>query len=209
MTHISCRLTAKNRDQLRNPTLGNREGPWATFTFTSAFSGFHWWGMTLKCRTDGLWCTQERRIMGFAITRCAGMQLMRRPDCIVGDGLPSGVPPAFVIVASRFVWPCPPRMTGYSRRTCGHSQQAPSSVCRLSLRQTKHWRYTAAKRRDHDGLFSQRANCRSLKLHTSMTSVDRPRDTALAFQLALRSSDVTEETFRRHLKTFLYNCLDN
>jgi len=27
--------------------------------------------------------------------------------------------------------------------------------------------------------------------------------------VALRSSDVTEETFRRHLKTFLFNCLDN
>jgi len=32
MTHVTCRLTAKNRDQLRNPTLGNRV--WATFTFT-------------------------------------------------------------------------------------------------------------------------------------------------------------------------------
>ena len=31
MTHIICRLTAKYRDQLRNPTLGNRV--WATFTF--------------------------------------------------------------------------------------------------------------------------------------------------------------------------------
>jgi len=31
MTHITCRLTAKKRDQLRNPTLGNRV--WATFTF--------------------------------------------------------------------------------------------------------------------------------------------------------------------------------
>jgi len=27
--------------------------------------------------------------------------------------------------------------------------------------------------------------------------------------VALRSSDVTEETFGRHLKTFLFNCLDN
>jgi len=27
--------------------------------------------------------------------------------------------------------------------------------------------------------------------------------------VALRSSDVTEETFRRHLKTFLFNCFDN
>jgi len=31
MTHVTCRLTAKNRDQLRNPTLYNRV--WATFTF--------------------------------------------------------------------------------------------------------------------------------------------------------------------------------
>ena len=31
MTHVTCRLTAKNRDELRNPTLGNRV--WATFTF--------------------------------------------------------------------------------------------------------------------------------------------------------------------------------
>ena len=30
MTHINCRETAKNRDQLRNPTLGNRV--WTTFT---------------------------------------------------------------------------------------------------------------------------------------------------------------------------------
>ena len=29
MTHVTCRLTAKNRDQLRNPTLGNRV--WTTF----------------------------------------------------------------------------------------------------------------------------------------------------------------------------------
>jgi len=31
MTHVTCRLTAKNRGQLRNLTLGNRV--WATFTF--------------------------------------------------------------------------------------------------------------------------------------------------------------------------------
>jgi len=30
MTHITCRLTAKNRDQLRNLTLDNQV--WATFT---------------------------------------------------------------------------------------------------------------------------------------------------------------------------------
>ena len=31
MAHITSRLTAKNRDQLQNPTLGNRV--WVTFTF--------------------------------------------------------------------------------------------------------------------------------------------------------------------------------
>ena len=31
MTRVTCRLTAKNRDQLRNPTLGNRV--WASFIF--------------------------------------------------------------------------------------------------------------------------------------------------------------------------------
>jgi len=31
MTHVTCRLAAKNRDQLLNHTLGNRM--WATFTF--------------------------------------------------------------------------------------------------------------------------------------------------------------------------------
>jgi len=31
MTHVTCRLTARNQNQLRNPTLGNRV--WATFTF--------------------------------------------------------------------------------------------------------------------------------------------------------------------------------
>jgi len=43
MTHVSCRLTAKNRDQLRNPTLGSRV--WATFTFLFHIVSFlsHLW----------------------------------------------------------------------------------------------------------------------------------------------------------------------
>ena len=35
MTHVTCRLTAKNRDQLWNPTLGNRA--WATFVFYTLY----------------------------------------------------------------------------------------------------------------------------------------------------------------------------
>jgi len=36
MTHVTCRLTAKNRNQLRDPTLGNRV--WATFNFSLSFA---------------------------------------------------------------------------------------------------------------------------------------------------------------------------
>jgi len=39
MTHVTCKLTAKDRDQLRNPTLGNRV--WATFTFFYTRPLFH------------------------------------------------------------------------------------------------------------------------------------------------------------------------
>ena len=36
MTHVTCRLTAKNQDQLWNTTLGNRV--WATITFLCRIS---------------------------------------------------------------------------------------------------------------------------------------------------------------------------
>ena len=39
MTHVTCRLTAKNRDQLRNPTFCNRV--WATFTFLPTRKGVY------------------------------------------------------------------------------------------------------------------------------------------------------------------------
>ena len=39
MIHDTCRLTAKNRDQLRNPTLGNRV--WAAFYFFNVNDSFH------------------------------------------------------------------------------------------------------------------------------------------------------------------------
>jgi len=39
VTHVTCRLTAKNWDQLRNPTLGNRVS--ATFTFFPVLQVFN------------------------------------------------------------------------------------------------------------------------------------------------------------------------
>jgi len=53
MTHVACRLTAKNRDQLRDPTLGNRV--WASFSF------FNW-----KSTQD-------------AVFACAGQPSMKLP----------------------------------------------------------------------------------------------------------------------------------
>ena len=40
MTHFTCRLTAKNRDQLRNPTLGNRV--WAYIHLMDGVLGWQW-----------------------------------------------------------------------------------------------------------------------------------------------------------------------
>ena len=39
MTHVTCRLTAKNRDKLLNSTLGNRV--WATFYLFIGLCGLH------------------------------------------------------------------------------------------------------------------------------------------------------------------------
>jgi len=51
VTHVTCRLTAKNRDQLRNRTLGSRV--WATFTF-SVLGPFRQGGGRFDWRPAGL-----------------------------------------------------------------------------------------------------------------------------------------------------------
>jgi len=56
MTHVTCRLTAKNRDQLRNPTLGNRV--WAAglaFLVTRAVTC---WSVS---SSDGGWDQQQQQ----------------------------------------------------------------------------------------------------------------------------------------------------
>jgi len=67
MTNVTCRLTAKNRDQLRNPTLGNRV--WATFTFLPLF--------TLEC--DVVYqCLGVRQTAGGACEVTRGTAYVRR-----------------------------------------------------------------------------------------------------------------------------------
>jgi len=58
MIHVTCRLTAKNRDQLRNPTLSNRV--WATFTF------LHWRQLA---NTGRSFCSASNTNMGGANVR--------------------------------------------------------------------------------------------------------------------------------------------
>ena len=53
MIYVTCRLTAKNRDQLRNPTLGNRV--WATFTFYLHFP--------VLCFQRGAVCSLDFRLV--------------------------------------------------------------------------------------------------------------------------------------------------
>jgi len=61
MTYVTCRQTAKNRDQLRNPMLGNRV--WATFTFFTVHCLLHavvYWGVYAGIRripTSGFFLT--------------------------------------------------------------------------------------------------------------------------------------------------------
>ena len=62
MIHVTCRLTAKNRDQLRNPTLGN--GVLATFTF---FNQMALNKITLGCQSRTLLC----RALTLCVCVCA------------------------------------------------------------------------------------------------------------------------------------------
>ena len=52
MTHVTCRLTAKNRNQLRNPTLSNRV--WASFTFFAQPlpAWITWCRLVVGCQTS-------------------------------------------------------------------------------------------------------------------------------------------------------------
>ena len=75
MTHVACRLTAKNRDQLRNHTLGNRV--WATFTFLNSIP------VAIKDDTDKtvncdekLWSTA--RPLALVLSAACSMPAVRR-----------------------------------------------------------------------------------------------------------------------------------
>jgi len=60
MTHVTCKLTAKNRDQLRNPhTLGNRV--WASFTLKQSVLNFCSTATRLQRRSHTAYCATLAR----------------------------------------------------------------------------------------------------------------------------------------------------
>jgi len=62
MTRVTCRLTAKNRDQLRNPTLGNRK--WATFAFLGRGNKLAYLSLRMGTRGTGDAITVRRGAEG-------------------------------------------------------------------------------------------------------------------------------------------------
>ena len=90
MTNVICRLTAKNRDQLPDPTLGNRV--WATFTFLlengtlsrrPSGSGTYPYRECFAVRPLDLTRERERRAFWVEAVDSAGNG--DRPQCVVVD----------------------------------------------------------------------------------------------------------------------------
>ena len=80
MTHVTCRLTAKNRDQLRNPTLGNRV--WATFYLVSYVTVTLCTCIRERSLTVAICCTHAGtvgdRVRGGAVSESDGRVQLRR-----------------------------------------------------------------------------------------------------------------------------------
>ena len=93
MSHITCRLTAKNRDRLRKPTLGNRV--WATFT-TSTFNIYY-----LTFLHFLHYSTQRQVFLAVIFFGCGG-EMSR-------GGRQMSVDVIFTRIITDAGWPAPPR----------------------------------------------------------------------------------------------------
>jgi len=110
-THITCRLTAKNRDQLQNPTLGNRVWPTVILARTvwdvhvSNLEGYRvqmrwrwmamrWWLTSMKVsRMSCAWriniCRKNGRRFSSSLDLCAFTHPVDGAKCIMFSGCPS------------------------------------------------------------------------------------------------------------------------
>jgi len=66
MTHVTCSLTAKNRDQPRNPTLGNQA--WATFFTNWLNTAAYTQSDPQRAAPTGAWVKSAV----YVFVRCAG-----------------------------------------------------------------------------------------------------------------------------------------
>ena len=77
MTHVTCRLTAKTRDHLRNPMLGNRV--WATITFFMELHGVTFGDSTpkatLRLNNDTLGWSSSVKCLGLCLTSGANFKI--------------------------------------------------------------------------------------------------------------------------------------
>ena len=125
MTHVTCRLTATNRDQLRNPTLSNRV--WATFIFFiqclySAHSNY----CILMRLVSGLWLPDRQSGYGNTV-----VEMYRRRRSGRGRGHTRGRP-SRTDTASCYTAPCTDSPgTGSDLRTTTHHYH-PNSLSQLS-----------------------------------------------------------------------------
>ena len=74
MTHVTCRLTAKNRDQLRNPTLSIEYGlplP-LPFTFIKVFYSLQ---LTLRERSGAFLDVRQNRVVSAHLSGLLGSSL--------------------------------------------------------------------------------------------------------------------------------------
>ena len=83
MTHVTCRLTAKNRDQLRNPALGNRVSAIFTFTFYVLCKGIRTLAVGDTGAPDGL---GSRRPVGDALQVRADVTVGKHEARLTGSG---------------------------------------------------------------------------------------------------------------------------
>ena len=80
MTHVTCRLTAKNRDRLRNPTLGNRVTFCLFFITRQVVSGHHVLSATVEaisaeriCNGDDVFSIAHREHSALLVQSLLGL----------------------------------------------------------------------------------------------------------------------------------------
>jgi len=108
MTNVTCRLTAKDRDQLRNPTVGNRV--WATFFYHASLC---------QC---GICCIPESvdlYMYAFSVTNQCWTNVSSRNRCHLHDRLMSSLLiPKCILLKFFVILQCDQPKLAWYRKNC-------------------------------------------------------------------------------------------